>query len=50
MLADSNSRDDTVATARALLPQAQIIENTAGVLVQPTTWRCCKSKRPSHCC
>lgn len=29
MLADSNSRDDTVATARALLPQAQIIENTA---------------------
>ena len=29
MLVDNNSRDDTVATARALLPQAQIIENTA---------------------
>lgn len=28
-LVDNNSRDDTVATARALLPQAQIIENTA---------------------
>ena len=29
MLVDNDSRDDTVATARALLPQAQIIENTA---------------------
>jgi GT2 family glycosyltransferase len=29
MLVDNSSRDDTVATARALLPHAQIIENTA---------------------